>query len=106
MTMGQDLTSCGLVWKVIHIILLLPHLLKPSSFSASPQHLVLGFDVCISLYMHVYINLLKDPPGEGVSELTQLIAIKPKRIATFVSSVSCITQVRAFPCMGISIIGF
>lgn len=83
MTMGQDLT-CGLVWKVIHVILLLPHLLQPSSFPASSQHLVLGFDVCISLYMHVHINLLEDPLGEGVTELTQLIAIKPKRISTFI----------------------
>lgn len=84
MATGQDLTSRGLVWKVIHVILLLPHLLQPSSFSASTQHLVLGFDVCIPLYMHVSINLLKDPLGEGVTELTQLMAIKPKRIATFI----------------------
>lgn len=84
MTMGHDLTSCGLAWKVIHAILLFPHLLKPSSFAASSQHLVLGFDVCISLYMHVGINLLKGHFGEGVSGLTLLIAIKSKRIATFI----------------------
>lgn len=84
MTMGQHLTSCGLVWKVIHVNHLLPHLLKLSSFSASSRHIVLGVDVCIPLYMPVYLILLKDHAGEGGTELTQLIAIKPKRIATFI----------------------